>query len=265
MDPINKALEEVENQIPPQVLRYAFVNSDATYRRVIVNIQTLIRDLVIGHRVMKDCNVKGGVRDSVNISQLPYRSTQRGQRIYHIPKSLVQGRTLINPLSVGNTSYILAQADQSYSTGASIGGLGNRILDANSAIPAFHTTDVRCVGENIILVEDIWDTLGPDIWLWGVFSNDEMMSHLNPRAWSVFEDLVVLATKAWIYNQCRIKVSEGVIEMGMDVGAFREVIESYSDANEMYREMIDLKWPKVSLLSDKGAKKRHIRKITPTF
>lgn len=264
MDPITKALEEVENQIPPQILRYAFIGQHNVYSRIIVNLSTVIREKIIAGRVLKDCSINGGVRDSVKISGLSFRSTDRGQRIYHIPKSLTQGRSLINPLSVGNTDFIRTVDDYTGAMSGSMVGLSQNILDTSSSIP-YHTTDVRLVGENIILVEDVWDYIGNDIWLWGVFGNDEMMSDLNPRSWNVFEDLVVLATKAWIYNNCDIKIAEGVIEMGMEVGRFRDVVSEYSDANELYREAVKTRWAKVALLNDKGSRKRNTRAITPVY
>lgn len=267
MDPINKALEEVENQIPPQVLRYAFIGADSAYRRIPVNLQSLIRDKVIGHRVIKDCNINGGVRDYIKLTGLPFRQTNEGYRIYHIPKALTQGRTIINPLSVGNSHYITTISDfGSLGLSDSIGGLASlnsQILDANIMAAPFHTTDVRCVGENLVLVEDIWHSLGPDAYLLAVFSNDEFMSNLPARSWSVFEDLVVLATKAWIYNNCNIAIDSGVIEMGMEIGRFREVVDSYSDANQLYREMMDDKWQKASIFADKTAKKRMVRRLVP--
>lgn len=264
MDPINKALEEVENQIPPQVLRYAFVGADAAYRRIPVNLQSLIRDKVIGHRVIKDCDINGGVRDYIKLSGLPFKQTEQGYRIYHIPKSLTQGRTIINPLSVGNEHYISTVIDSSVTNrSGSIASIGSAIMNANTLSLPLHTTDVRCVGENLILIEDIWTDLGPDSYLLAVFGNDHMMSNLPPRAWSLFEDLVVLATKAWIYNQCNIKMDSGVIEMGMEIGRFREVVDSYSDANQMYRELLDDRWQKHALMADRGGKKRVIGRIVP--
>lgn len=263
MDPINKALEEVENTIPPHILRYAFIGNSNVYSRIPVNLQSLIRDKVIGHRVIPDCNINGGVRDMVKLTGLPFRQTEEGYRIYSISKSLTGGRSIINPLSVGNSHYITTVQDGGVAQGASLGALTNRITNANLNMLPFHTTDVRCVGENLILVEDIWDDLGADAWLWAVMSNDDMMSTLPMRSWNVFEDLVVLATKAWIFNNTIVDMDSGVIEMGMEVGRFREVIDGYSDANEMYREMIKTKWRKVSLLSDKSSKKRMIRNRVP--
>lgn len=264
MDAINKALEEVENQIPPQILRYAFVGRDSAYNRIPVNIQSLIRDLVIGHRVIKDCNINGGVRDFIKLTGLPFRMTEHGHRIYHVPKSITQGRSIINPLSVGNSHYVDVAMNLNNTSTGGITSLAGKVLDANTLAIPFHTTDVRCVGENIILVEDIWNDLGPDAYLLAVFGNDEMMSNLPPRSWSLFEDLVVLATKAWIYNNCNISIDSGVIEMGMEIGRFREIVDNYSDANQMYRELLDDRWQKHSILSDKTSKKRVIRRIVPT-
>lgn len=263
MDAITKALEEVENQIPPQVLRYAFIGNDHAYNRIPVNLQSLIREKVIGARVIKDCNIKGGVRDYVKLTGLPFRQTETGYRIYNIPKVLTQGRTIISPLAVGNSSYIRSLHSGATATAGSLAALGQRVVDGNLTVMPFYTTDVRTVGENLVLIEDVWQELGADAFLYAVFSNDELLSNIPPKSWNVFEDLVVLATKAWIYVNTLVDMDVGAIEMGAEIGRIREIIDGYSDANEMYREMVNTKWQKVALMADTTSRKRLIRQKTP--
>lgn len=65
------------------------------------------------------------------------------------------------------------------------------------------------------------------------FDND--FTNLTPDSLSSFSELVLSATKSYIYNKTVIEMDMGVVHSGQAIGAFKEIITEYKDQFERYQ------------------------------
>jgi hypothetical protein len=71
------------------------------------------------------------------------------------------------------------------------------------------------------------------------------------------------AVKAYIYQRLRIPVDQGALVGGVELGAFKDTIESYADAVDNYTDFLETRWKKTAAWSDKLRKHRSIRMSVP--
>lgn len=63
---------------------------------------------------------------------------------------------------------------------------------------------------------------------------DPDFTNLTPDAVIQLSKLGVTAAKAYVYNKLIIKLDQGAIMSGQEIGKIREIVESYSDQQERY-------------------------------
>jgi hypothetical protein len=88
---------------------------------------------------------------------------------------------------------------------------------------------------------------------------DASMSQIQIGSILDFTELAVLGTKAYIYNAYKVPLDEGKVKGGFELGSFREIVESYSDAREQYNEYLRTIWRKVAYMNDRESYERLIR------
>ena len=263
MNAISKAISEVMYRIPGYVLKEVFSLKNYSWRDAPISIDEQIRNIVIRDRVLVDCNLVGGVEAIIPIDNLPVEQIDAYTSVYHIPKSLTQGKTIISVLSVGYASASL----QGMSGG--LGGVkpntvtavtmaGQAMMDAMSPIPVSSTARVQLIAENTVMVKDT-NALISNGYLRCVLANDEDMSHLQMKSILPFCELVVRAVKSYIYNEYIIKMDRAQLSGGQDLGRFKEVVDSYSDADDLYRDYLRNTWSKIAFMNDRESMTRQIR------
>ena len=122
-------------------------------------------------------------------------------------------------------------------------------MNAMSSIPVTSTARVQLIGENVVMVRDTV-LLPANIYLRCIIANDENMSHLQLKSYRDFANLGVLAVKAFIYNDYVIKMDLGELSGGQVIGRFKEIIDTYSESEELYQTYITEKWQKISFQQD---------------
>lgn len=70
---------------------------------------------------------------------------------------------------------------------------------------------------------------------------DASFTNLNDHALPVLADLVMYATKQWIFTNLMIDIDRAAMETGADIGSIKSIIEGYSDAGQQYAETMQ-KW-----------------------
>ena len=120
------------------------------------------------------------------------------------------------------------------------------------------TSRLELIGENVVLVKDpsIAPTSGV---LRCVLANDENMNNLSIRSFHAFSKLCELAVKSHIYNRLVIEMDSGKIRGGFEIGAFKNIVDSYSEKEEEYQDYLKMKWQKISVMNDRETYERHIR------
>ena len=263
-----KAISEVGFRIPKPILEAVFTHRDKRWRQTPETVESHILNEVVRPRVLVDCNLAGGAQTLISLSGInperveDFSSSYIYTSVYRIPKSRTNGRTITSVLHVTfsditkSLSYGVAASNQN----SAMLNAGNSVMDAMGNIPITSTSRVQLIGENVVMVRDVV-TLPPNIYLRCILANDENMSHLQLKSYRHFSDLVVLAVKAYIYNEYIIQMDMGELYGGQQIGRFKEIIDGYAEADELYRTFLVEKWDKVALMQDEESYTRLLRTL----
>lgn len=261
MGAIQKAIQEVKYAIPEEILNEVFLKREFGETALPVSLDTMIREKVIDARVMVDCNLLGGTQVELPLHGVTPEKVDIYKTIYRIPMSVTQNRTISRVLSLTigqstmlNTSYMGVEGYSQIMEAAS------GMMNAQAGIPIVSTAYIRLIAQNTVLVSD-YLSLPRASFLRCYLENDDEYSQLNPMTYPHFSQLVEYAVKAYIHNKADIRTGMGRLVGGMELGRFREIIDSYADANQMYKEYIVEKWTKVMAMDDPRTKERVLRAL----
>lgn len=259
MNPVQRIIADIKWNIPIEVLNAAFYRREFGRQLTPINIDELIRERVIEQKVRVDCDLVGGTELLIPIHDLAFEMWDNYRFCYRIPRDRTDGRNITRVVGVVLGNFVV--------NGSSYAGSGdysqpldasNSVLAAQSAIPYVASTDVQLIGPNTILVSDIMTTTTA-MHLRCFVENDADFNNLSLPTIHRFSELCTLATKAYIYNTLKIPMDMGQLVGGMNLGAFKEVIEEYRDSNQLYNEFLLNKWKRLAILNDPMAKRRHVR------
>lgn len=250
MNAVQKALDEVCRSIPRQILDAVFIGNLRGYNPRL-GLHEAIMTQVIRSRVLVDCNLVGGIKESINLDGLPRTNLDDYTTVIHIPKDRTQGRTITTPLAVTyqDMTRIGLYGMNGTTHNSTFLRAGQAVMDAHAAIPMMSTARVSLISENTIMIRDSI-SLPAYSRLDAMLANDDEMSHLPMRAYFAFKKLVILAVQAHIYNEYIVTMDMGEIHAGQQLGTFKNIIEGYSSANEDYETYVTTTWSKVALMSD---------------
>lgn len=261
---IAKSLDEIRYRIPIQILESVFLPRTRWSRTndALVNIDQQLLALVIRPRVLVDCNLVGGTEAYINLEGIPFERTNDFTSIYNIPKARTQGRSIT---SVLNVTFTDPSKVSSYGIGANVQNttmlqLGSAVMDAMSNIPVTSTAKVQLIGENVIMVQDTV-VLPANIYLRCILANDENMNHLQLKSYRDFSTLVVYAVKAYIYNFKIVDIDMAELHGGQALGKFKEIIDSYADAEDNYQTFLRDKWEKIAFMNSQESYTRLLKSI----
>lgn len=261
MNAINKALTEIRFNIPLEVLNLAFIENEPYLARVknqIISLDERIRNSVIKGRVLVDCNMVGGVPLTVYLGDCRIEEIIPGEFIINIDKKLTNYKSIVSVLSVvSNFGYVNT---------ASFGYVSPLVTSANNMYnnlsneTIMQSSRLELIGDNVVICKD------PSIYLFNtamrcVVENDENMANLHPRFIPAFAKLVVLATKAYIYNRCKVKMDQAFLYGGHELGSVTEVIDGYADAEQMYQEYLHLEFKKIMYMNPPNNMSRYVRSM----
>lgn len=234
MNAVVNALKEIKLSISPELLQIGFVENFGRMNHI-VSLDERIKNSVIKPIVIKDCNLSGGVIVNIPVDQCRWSEYTRAEYIIEVPKSLTDNRSINNVLSlVSNTSYVTGLP--MFNTSSAL-TQAQHLMDSLASINVVQTTRLELIGENTILVQDPSITIFNTV-IRAELEYDEMMSNLHPRSIIPFAKLCVLATKRYIYNYLKIKLDQGYIYAGHELGKIVEEVDSFSDAAEQYEEYL---------------------------
>lgn len=255
---VSYALDQVRFDIPAEVLQEAFmprrydpVRRERTRDNQLgVSIDSVIRKEVIDGRVAIDVNLCSGVETQIPLIGLRYEQVDPWNFIYRIPDKLTGGRsiTAVYDVTFGH-GYSTVNGNSNISRSSALLDAAAGVMASASAIPNTQTPNVTLVGENTILITDV-QAINTNLWLRCMLTHEPNFANIKPPYYRKFAELVVLAAKAAVYNKLLILLDEGQIKAGSSIGRFREVVDSYADANQMYREFLNDKWRVSSTMND---------------
>ena len=285
MSAIRYAINEVLNTIPKAVLQKAFLRPTISWAPLMdTNLEEQIENRVIRQRVIPTSNMKGGSMVMIPLAGLPYDVTQNYELVIRIPKHLTQERKIMTVLHlsyvgssavVGSPNAAFGGSNLGGSMGInSIGGYSNdgsammsaaaAMLNALDKIPVTGTANAQLIGENTVMISNCTSLTG-NPHLRCMLAYDDELSDINPRSYSEFAELVVLATKAFIYRELVIDIDEGELRGGYNLGIFKEIISGYSDADQNYRDYVKNVWQAVMFMNDKPSFRRFIKSTVSSY
>jgi len=261
MSPVAKAIYEIKVEIPNEILEAAFLERRFSQFAPLVNVDEMIREKIIQSRVLTDCNLTGGTQTIIPLTGLPIDRWEASTMVIRIPKSRTQNRRITRVTSVifgiqtvpGHQTYGLNNGSDYMSAGA-------QVYASHAAIPIQSTAQVSLIAENTIMISDQIMVPG-SMQLMCYLEQDLDFSSMRSMTISKFAHLCTLATKAYIYNKLTIRMAEGQMAGGLDLGRFKEIVDGYADANELYRTYLNDVWIKVQMMDDYTSRNRFLRTL----
>lgn len=259
LNPIDKAIADIKFAIPKQILRKVFLNNLSFWSPQNTSIEEQIKNLVIQGKVLDDCDIVGGTKVYIPTSDLPREFTDEFTVIFRVPKNKTQGRTITNVLGMGflETNSYGQNNGASQMASCSITPVTENVLalfSANNSVPLSSTAECSLIAENTVMVKDTM-YIRPNGYLWCELANAENLNNIQIRSMLYFSKLCTLACKAYIYNNYIIQLDEGEIKAGHELGAFKSIIEGYSESLEEYQTYLHEVWEGVAYMNDA---KQHI-------
>jgi len=265
MSAIAKALSHIKYVIPREILQIVFINRLQKMNLRPVSIDDSILNQVIRPRVLMDCNLVGGQEVYVSLDGIPQERTNDYTVVIHIPKTRTDGRTINSVLNITMTDPTRLS---SYATTALCGAtplllMGQSVMDALGPVPITSTAYVQLIAENTIMVRDSI-ILPANSYLRCVLAMDENLSHIQLRSYPAFCKFVEFAVKSYIFQQYTVQMDVAELMGGHNLGRIKEIIDSYSDAEENYQDYLLNTMQKVLFMNDETSFSRWIKGIVST-
>ena len=274
MNAIGKAINDLKFTIPREILDKAFIDRDWVYRFTEnTNVDEQIRLKVVQPRVLIDTSLVGGKQFVIPLNGLNLQTYDNLTTVVHVPKSVTNNRSILTVLDVAFVSaamlnqqaggYGAMQPGNPADCGATDNGAlmsaMTSVMNSGGKIPIVSTADVQLVGENTVMIRGV--TIVQNMFLRCMLTNDEELNDIHPRSIIDFSKLVELAVKSYIYNKLIVKLDTGEILGGSVLGIFKNIIESYADAEANYKDYLEQKWAKIAFMNDHTTYRRYLNML----
>lgn len=261
MSAFDTALRRIQT-IPKDVLHQAFMPQryDPTRKAryydntTPLSLNAVITDKIILERVMADINLVSGSEVIIPLRDGTFQHIDQYNSIYRFDDQTTGGRTIISVYEVtygyNNNALIGTYSGYgNYSSQSSMLLKSSRdVLRGAAGVLPQSTSYVQLIGHNTVLVNDVtpvqnYGTLRCKV------TNDPNLNNIKPQYYQLFAKMCLEAVKAYVYTQLVIDLDEGMLRGGQQIGRFREIVDSYADADEIYIDELK-KWNKISILND---------------
>lgn len=254
---LSYVVERVERRIPGPLLRQTFISNVQHRTRIPVSVASRILEDVIQTKVMPDINIGGGKTAYIALDRCTVKERTPTYSVYHVPKELTGGLSItsVHELNFGGVYGMLD--NPMIGSGSTAGDALMQQSDALKGLPYTSEGRTSLVNDNVILIEGP-PNLGMTNSIRVILEYDSGLTALNPRSLHDFAKLVILATKAHIYNTNVMQIDMGQMNSGVMLGTYKELVDSFSDAADEYDEYLVTHWAKVDKLNDTEQRKRLI-------
>ena len=256
MNALLYSINEIQNQIPYELLSAGFIIDETPETINLTSLDDKILRKLLKKRVLIDANIVGGIETIIPLNNTQPSYFEYFYTVYNIPSELTMNKEIISALGL---SYL--PGNGYYSTMNNLGGMtdlgsinpinnvANRIGNAAASSGVLTNAHLELIGYNTILVYANYRTL-INFGVRVVLENETNLNNIQPRSYKNFSFMCVLATKAYLYNKLIIPVNSGYLVFGQDLGIFKSILESYSDAEEQYRTYIKEIWGATAYMND---------------
>lgn len=272
MNVYTKAIDTIKYTVPKAILQLAFKDDLVNWRQAPVSIDHQILEKVIKPRVLVDLNLVGGQTVIINLDGTPAKYTDTHNIVYEISPALTSNREIISILSVSYLPYSSSFNSLGYGMGtinptsmSDLMSATQRVADSHSNIPPVSNATADLVGYNTVLIRDQHRVTNA-YQIRCVLANAENLSNINPRSYLHIAKLCELAVKSYIYNKMIIDMDYTHLVGGQELGKVKEIVESYSDHEQMYQDYLKQVVQKVMFMNDHFTHARFIKmQVNPTI
>lgn len=254
MNAIQNAIKDIKFTIPIEVLQVAFTEVDNRLNNFI-SLDERILASIIRPRVIIDTNIVGGIEARIDLNRCNISSMTNREFIVEVPKTLTNGTSIMSVLGI--VSNVVYSQTTAYSSTTPLESAAINMMNNLGTENVVQTSRLELISDNIVLVADPTIHLMNGV-LRAVLENSANMSNLNPRSFNAFSKLCILAVKAYVYNIMVIKMDKAAIWNGHELGSIKDVIDSYSDAEEQYQEYLTTIFRKVQFVNDSDKMSRYV-------
>lgn len=246
MNAVTNAITDLKFRIPSEILNIAFKDYSKTVNAV-TTLEDRILTSLVRPKVLKDCNLVGGITTKVDLNKCTIKQTAFSEYLIQVPKLLTDNKSIVSAQSIV-ANYVNITTNLSGMTPNPMESTLHKVSDNYSAAGVIQTSRLEVVGENLLLVQDP-TMLFVNAILNCTIENNANMENINPKSYLAFSQLVTLAVKSFIYNYCEVKINEAYVLGGLEISKISDIIERYSDAEELYNEHLTKVWSKVAFMN----------------
>lgn len=248
------SINEIQNTIPYEILNAGFTIDEVPETVNLTSLGDKILRKVIKKRVLLDANIVGGIETIIPLNSVAPSYTENYYTVYQIPPELTMNKEIISVLNItrtpsGGLLYGGIGVSTVFGQNQAVTNVANRIGDSVSSSGILSNAHLELVGYNTVLVYAHFRVLS-SFGLRVILENDSNLNNIQPRSYKAFSLLCILATKAYLYNKLIVPINSGYLASGQDLGVFKSILESYSDAEEQYRTYLEEKMGSILFMND---------------
>lgn len=252
MSVISEAISEIRARVPEEVLNAAFGGKIYSRFTTMTSMDEAIRATVI-ERIKMLCDNVGGTQAVIPLDQCEVEVLDVWNTVIRVPKKSTNGRRIVSALNVTlfTQSTITSPYWQGYMQNNTHVQLdaAKQVMNSYMPVPSISSAYVSLIGENVILINgNGWRTQSAALTV--VLENEAEFGNIRPAFKMAFFELVEHAAKAYIYKTLKPKLDQGALVGGFEIGAIKEIVESYADEEKMFQDYLENKWRKKAIMND---------------
>lgn len=241
------ALTRILFEIPREILEYTFrtgENWEATYP-----LEEMIIHRVIRTRVYKDTNIFGGKTKSIVLLPQYKEIMQRTpadvymntgpHSLYRIPPHEREGCPIVDVHNLtfrGNYAGYVPNTN-GWAGGVNVSTLGQGVLHSHTFADSPPRPNVTLLSGDLVRLSPSQHSLITWVMTCRI-AYDQEFTNLSTSSLDTFANLCVAAVKAYIYNKLVIPMGKAYVQSGYEIGEFKMIVDSYSDAITRYNELL---------------------------
>lgn len=270
--PFQIVMLRITQGIPPDLLRIA-VNHFNRENKKNYTVTSFIQEHIMTRIVLPEANLSGGMVKTIplrnqwletsSMDHAGYAGDDGPYSLYRIPPEARDNKPISNILSI-QYPYNTYLGGGVNSSDIGLGGyclvdqLDEVLNSYTLARPRNHPVGQLLAGDLVRITPTQYSVQN---WLMTCrIDFDSSFTNLHDHAIPILANLVLYATKQWIYNNLMIDIDRAAVETGADIGTIKSIVEGYADAGQQYTEE-KVKWRGVSWLQPQVRRQMMIYQI----
>lgn len=243
---IDMALRHIEIEMSPRILNMVFVNKGNYH-----SVHEGIKNLVIYHHVIPDCNLKSGKVVTIELlKEWEVHVPNEAFALFEIPASAREGREIVEVHSIkqklwnDTVNSVDTGGAPMYGNDDIFQGVPDHMIGMVASAGAMLRSKTSIGTPNLPIPELMGNMVklhpSPRAWVsWLLdcrIAYDREMTNLNSSAILKFADICELAVKRYCYKTLVTELDAGAIVYGSDLAAIRDLVSRWGDMKTEYYE-----------------------------